>query len=124
MTRTNKIKRRLACGGKMIKVLYLLAGVLVKQLIDEIKVLAAQHVEELKKYREAIATYRPVPALVAGSPGALRAIAEAEHEARVGPEVHRLDRRIRVYRLIPAAMYALLTAGVLVWIIILEFQAE
>jgi len=106
----------------MIKILYLLAGICLKQTIDEIKAVVSEYVDYLKQYRESIQTYRPNPALLKGSPEAQRAINEHEHRGRVQPEVERLTHRIRLVRLIPLVVYAAITIGLLVFIAVLELR--
>ncbi len=104
----------------MIKILYLLAGIMLKQTVDEIKALLVEYGENLKRRREAIATYRPVPALMEGTAEAMRAVNEARHEERMRPYVDRLSTRILIVRLVPGILYALSTVGLFVWIAVLE----
>lgn len=104
----------------MVKLLYLLAGIALKQAVDEIKAVTTEYVENLKKDREVVATYRPNPAILAGSPEAHRVVAQAQHAAMVAPEVRRLSRKILIVRLLPLAAYVLATIGLVVWIAILE----
>src|SRR5205823_8834532 len=97
---------------------------LLKQTVDELKTLCAEYVEDLRKQREALGTYHPVPALEAGSVEAHRAIAAHEHRGRVAPELTRLTHRIRLLKSLPAVVYGVLTIALLVWISILEARGQ
>ena len=76
----------------MIKILYLMVGVGLKQTIDEIKSLTTEYVEYLKQYRDKIQTYKPLPALQRGTIEAHQAIAEHEHREAVRPEVEKISK--------------------------------
>jgi hypothetical protein len=94
----------------MVKVLLVLAGVLIKQLVDELKKLNDEKVAKLLKQAEDAFEYRPVAALQQGSPEAHRAMLRAQHEANAAPEVRRLAKLAKRYRLIPSVAYAALLA--------------
>jgi hypothetical protein len=106
----------------MAKVVYLLVGVMLKQTVDEIKALISEYVESLKKYSDAVAEYRPLPAMEAGSLEAARTIAYSRHIQSVEPELRRISRKILLLRLVPLAFYVIITAGLLVWAIWLEAE--
>ena len=107
-------------GEFMIKVLYLIAGILLKQTVDEIKFLVALYIEHLKKYRESLETYRPNPALQAGTKEASRAIREHEHRMSVEPAVEKISRKILILRCVPLVFYLLGAAALTIWILRLE----
>lgn len=103
----------------MIKLLYLLVGITLKQTIDEVKSLVDDYVKYLARYRAELQTYRGVPAHEKGSPEAYHAVREHEHRQAVEPEVVDVTKRIRRVRYIPLAVYALATLvliGVIVWL--------
>ena len=94
----------------MIKLLYLFVGVTLKQTIDELKALSIARVESLQKTYDAVREYRPNPAVQYGTAAAQRAIAESVHQSTVGPELVGISRQIRIMRMVPLIIYALLTA--------------
>jgi hypothetical protein len=67
----------------MVKILYLLADVALKQAIDEAKAVTNEYLDYLRKYRELVATYSPDPAVQAGSVEEHQFIARAQHQAAV-----------------------------------------
>jgi len=50
----------------VIKLLYLLVGIMLKQPVDELKSFFNEYVDELKKERENIQTFRLAPAVEMG----------------------------------------------------------
>ncbi len=96
-------------------IIYLLLGILVKETIDELKAIAKQNADELERRKEQIATYRPNPALPAGSLEAHRAMCEAKHAADVAPFLKRLTRRQRVWKYLLLVVYLSLMV-VLFWL--------
>lgn len=108
----------------MIKLLYLLAGISLKQTVDEFKALFQRYVDNLEKRKEDTATYRPTPALLQGSPEAHSFMCEAEHRNRVAPEVKKLRKRIFIVRLLPFFAYLILTLSFISVIVYLESTAE
>ena len=107
----------------MVKILYLLVGITLKQAVDEIEAVANDYRNRLEKDREGVAAYRPNQAIEAGSPDDFRIRAEHEHPARVEPQLKRLDLRIRLVRFVPLVLYVLATIGLFVWIAILEARS-
>lgn len=95
------------------RLLFLLIGVLLKQTIDEFKELVKWRAAELEKRRDEIATYRPVPAVRAGTAEAHTAIMQAQHQQSIAPKVAKLNRRIAITRYVPLLVYALLTIGLI-----------
>lgn len=93
----------------MIKLLYLLAGIMLKQTVDEGKSLIQDHVKALKDQRDSIATYRQNPALQAGSAEAQRAINEHQHMVQVSSDVGQLTKRIKRWAVVPVLVDAVLT---------------
>ena len=107
----------------MIKLLYLLVGILLKQTVDEFKVLIQHKISDLEKLRDEFAEYRPNPAVRAGSQEAYSAIARAQQREAAQPQINRISRQIRRYRVLPVIGYASLTLvliGVIAW---LEYTA-
>lgn len=104
----------------MLKLLYLLVGITLKQTIDEIKALANQYAAMIEQRSKNIQEYKPIPALEYGSVEAHRAIAEHQHRLAVKPEVSKLARKIRLVRWVPVIIYGLLTIGLSITIAILE----
>src|SRR6266478_7948617 len=93
----------------MIKLLYLCAGLTLKQTVDELKALTAAKVDELQRQYDSIREYRPNPAVQMGTVEAHRAIAASMHQSQVAPELTTIWRRIRLIRMIPMIAYALMT---------------
>lgn len=56
----------------VIKLLYLLAGISLKQTADEFKSLFQRYIEHMERRRKAVATYVPIEAVHAGTPEAHR----------------------------------------------------
>ncbi len=108
----------------MVKILYLLAGIALKQTVDEIKFLTGEYVNYLKGYRDAVATFRPAPAARQGSVEAYHIIAASQHQQAVGPLVQKMNRKILLIRLIPGICYAIATIGLFIWIAILESTGQ
>lgn len=104
----------------MIKVLYLLAGIMLKQTVDELKSVVQEYVAFLKANRDSIQVYRPNPAIQAGTLEAYGAMRAHEHRGQIQPEVMRLTRRILLVRLLMIAFYVGVTISLLVWIWVLE----
>jgi hypothetical protein len=100
----------------MVKILYLLAGIALKQTVDEVKAVMNVYVQYLEKYRENVQTYKSNPAIQAGSVEAHRVIAMHKHQMSAAPEVKRLSRKILIVRAVPLAAYMALTIGLLTWI--------
>ena len=101
----------------MIKLLYLLVGISLKQTVDELKGLVQEHITNLKERRESVRTYKPNPAVLAGSPEAVRTMMAAQHACDVAPTLRTLSRRIFWWRLVPLVIYAA-TTGILLWCIV------
>lgn len=108
----------------MIKLLYLLTGIALKQTIDEIKSLVNEYVNYLARYRESIQQLPPEPGTESSSAKERRAVAEHEHRVKMRSEVVRLTWKIGYVRLVPALIYLLLTIGLVIWIVMLELGAE
>lgn len=104
----------------MIKVLYLLVGICVKQTIDEVKTLTEHRIKHLEAVRSARGTFRPLPALQAGTPEAHMAIQRARHQREAQPEIQKLSRKISRLRFIPLLIYAGATLVLLLAIAYLE----
>ena len=92
----------------MVKMLYLILGLALKQTVDEIKSLVGQKVEKLEKVRDAVGTYRPNPPLEAGSREAHSAIARANFEVRVAPDIEARNRVIWRWKAIPLVVYLII----------------
>lgn len=108
----------------MIKVLYLLLGISLKQLLDEIKSVTNERIKQLEKNREIIGTYRSPGAILKGTPEAAFAEEEHRYKAGVAPELKKIGHKIRCLRLIPLVGYLVLTSGLLGWIVYLEWTGS
>jgi hypothetical protein len=107
----------------MIKLLYLFAGLTLKQTVDELKALTTAKIDDLQRQYDSLREFRPNPALEMGTAAAHRAVAESMHQSQVGPELATIWRKIRRIRMIPVIIYGLLTASLLVLIWWLENQS-
>ncbi len=104
----------------MIKLLYLLVGISLKQTVDELKSVVQEHIASLKEQRENVKTYKPNPALIAGTQEAHRAMMKAQHSSDVAPQVRGLTRRIFFWRLVPLGLYVSATGALIYCIILME----
>ncbi|MEX2672625.1 MAG: hypothetical protein WD294_10995 [Phycisphaeraceae bacterium] len=90
--------------------LFLVAGVLLKQTVDEVKTLCDRRTEALKAKRDAVARYNPPPLAKAGSPQAYHLEGEHRHRKAVEPQLAEIRKQITRTQLAPLTIYALLTA--------------
>jgi hypothetical protein len=95
----------------MVKLLYLVLGILLKQALDEVKGVHAEYLSYLKARRDDLKTYKPNPAVEAGSLAAARIINASQYLQAIQPEVKKLSRRILAVRLIPLAIYSIAGRG-------------
>lgn len=107
----------------MIKLLYIIVGILLKQTIDEIKALNNGRLEKLNEAYEDTAAYRAAPAAVYGSKEAYSSILRAQHAERVQPELQKIPKMINSQKFIPLAVYAVFTILFLGWVSYLEYAS-
>ena len=107
----------------LIKLLYLAVGLMLKQTMDEFKELWREHAADLRRKAESLATYRPNPAIEAGSREHVRAMAELQHRQVTEAEVSKLLKRARRVKSIPVIGYAVLTFVLIALIIYFESTA-
>ena len=108
----------------MVKLLYLLLGLSLKETLDSGHKLLDGWRERLEKQRASWEKPPPgVPALLKGSPEAASAIAravrEGDHRKQAGPVLAKINKKLRIIAWVPFACWGTLTfvlLGVVSWI--------
>lgn len=104
----------------MVKVLYLLAGISLKQTIDEAKAVWQRHIDRLIANRDSLKEYRPNPAIMAGSREDFEMQGRWRHQAIVAPDVAKMTKRINRLQWLPLICYSLFTVALVAGIMYIE----
>ena len=107
----------------VLKLIYLLAGLSLKETIDSLRAIWKSELEHLEQQKAILKEYKPNPAVLAGSQEAYETIARAQWAADAAPHIKEMNRKIARLKLLPVIAWGLSTVILVVLIIWIEMQS-
>ncbi len=107
----------------LLKLLYLIAGLSLKETIDSLRSIWKSQLEHLEQQKAILKEYKPNPAILVGSQEHHEMMARVKWQADAAPHVQEMNRKIARLKWLPVIAWGLATLTVIALICWLESQA-